>query len=150
MYQHYLLVPCFTWEVNILWWWWRLSYSPQVQWDKSHGPLKNRLGSWGLQSFNSCSTWVKVMMLNDCKEMILEYLYISPMDSQYYQHLLINIRWSQVSQFCSKVTNNLGEIILLLHSRGFGSWSPNSTDLYFWYLFVELAVVTPVERRNFV
>ena len=29
------------------------------------------------------------------------------------------------------------------------SWSPNSTDLYFWYLFVELAVVTPVERRNF-
>ena len=31
-----------------------------------------------------------------------------------------------------------------------GSWSPNSTDLYFWYLFVELAVVTPVERRNFV
>ena len=30
------------------------------------------------------------------------------------------------------------------------SWSPNSTDLYFWYLFVELAVVTPVERRTFV
>ena len=30
------------------------------------------------------------------------------------------------------------------------SWSPNSTDLYFWYLFVELAVVTPVEPRNFV
>ena len=30
------------------------------------------------------------------------------------------------------------------------SWSPNSTDLYFWYLSVELAVVTPVERRNFV
>ena len=29
------------------------------------------------------------------------------------------------------------------------SWSPNSTDLYFWYLFVELAVVTPVEHRNF-
>ena len=25
----------------------------------------------------------------------------------------------------------------------FSSWSPNSTDLYFWYLFVELAVVTP-------
>ena len=31
--------------------------------------------------------------------------------------------------------------------RAFSSWSPNSTDLYFWYLFVELAVVTPVERR---
>ena len=31
-----------------------------------------------------------------------------------------------------------------------GSWSPNSTDLYFWYLFVELAVATPVEPRNFV
>ena len=30
------------------------------------------------------------------------------------------------------------------------SWSPNSTDLYFWYWFFELAVVTPVERRNFV
>ena len=30
------------------------------------------------------------------------------------------------------------------------SWSPNSTDLYFWYLFVELAVATPVEPRNFV
>ena len=30
------------------------------------------------------------------------------------------------------------------------SWSPNSTDLYFWYLFVELAVATPVEWRNFV
>ena len=30
------------------------------------------------------------------------------------------------------------------------SWSPNATDLYFWYLFVELAVVTPVEPRNFV
>jgi len=29
-------------------------------------------------------------------------------------------------------------------------WSPNSTYSYFWYLFVELAVVTPVEWRNFV
>ena len=30
------------------------------------------------------------------------------------------------------------------------SWSPNSTYLYFWYLFVELAVATLVEQRNFV
>ena len=30
------------------------------------------------------------------------------------------------------------------------SWSPNSTDLYFRYLFVELAVATPVEWQNFV
>ena len=41
--------------------------------------------------------------------------------------------------------------LFLKHLPEINSWSPNSTDLYFWYLFVELmAVVTPVEWRNFV
>ena len=53
----------------------------------------------------------------------------------------------------------LGWTIANIVSRGFYgyktwwgsvSWSPNSTDLYFWSLFVELAVATPVEWRNFV
>ena len=41
-------------------------------------------------------------------------------------------------------------VFVYLQLLNSSSWSPNSTDLYFWYLFVELAVVTPVERRNFV
>ena len=53
--------------------------------------------------------------------------------------------------FCAETLTELqivGVRRTLVLSRG--SWSPNSTDLYFWYLFVELAVATPVEWRNFV
>ena len=57
----------------------------------------------------------------------------------------------------TKITHSTGLLISSAVGLNFkeqlgeyGSWSPNSTDLYFWYLFVELAVATPVEPRNFV
>ena len=51
---------------------------------------------------------------------------------------------------CCSARVQVSRTIVNCQSRVISSWSPNSTDLYFWYLYVELAVVSPVERRNFV
>ena len=104
---------------------------------------KQRNVGWSL--INSVSF---ILAKNTCVRVHYLFLWwLSVQSPNWYQP---NITWQNLTKFNQQ---SIRVRILKVHARTVQwltemenvcirtSWSPNSTDLYFWYLFVELAVV---------